>query len=240
MPRWLNAANLLTLLRLALTPFVIQAIVAGRHVLALALFSIAAFTDALDGAAARRFHLATAAGAYLDPIADKVLMSGVFLALAIGHIVPWWLVGWIFGARHLYSCGRVLVFDLHQTPQFSAQQSGQALHVRTNCHSGDMDGSKRARYSVTACTGPRHAVALRGHHRLERPRLHAPRDPVDEGVAACARMKLVPLVPPYIESLRPYEAGARSVGAQQYGLWHVAKLASNENPLGPRPRRSKR
>ena len=44
---------------------------------------------------------ATQAGAYLDPIADKCLLSGVFLALAAARMVPWWLVGIIFG-RDLY------------------------------------------------------------------------------------------------------------------------------------------
>src|ERR1700678_1343737 len=47
----------------------------------------------------------------------------------------------------------------------------------------------------------------------------------------------MPLVPSYIESLRPYEAG-RTIESvrQQYGLTHIAKLASNENPLGSSPR----
>jgi histidinol-phosphate aminotransferase len=46
----------------------------------------------------------------------------------------------------------------------------------------------------------------------------------------------MPLVPPYIESLRPYEAG-RSIDEvrREYGLTNVSKLASNENPLGPSP-----
>ena len=101
MPRWVNVPNLFTLSRLALTPFVIQAILDGRHVLALAIFAAAAFTDYLDGATARRLHIATAAGAYLDPIADKVLLSGVFVALAGAHIVPWWMVGVILG-RDVY------------------------------------------------------------------------------------------------------------------------------------------
>ena len=50
-------------------------------------------------------------------------------------------------------------------------------------------------------------------------------------------MELVPLVPPYIESLRPYEAG-RTIESvrQQYGLSRIAKLASNENPLGASPK----
>ncbi len=51
------------------------------------------------------------------------------------------------------------------------------------------------------------------------------------------KIKAVPLVPPYIESLRPYEAG-RSIESvrRQYGLERIAKLASNENPLGPSPK----
>jgi cardiolipin synthase len=93
----LNLPNLITLLRLILTPFVILAIVQGRHLQALTTFAFAAFTDLLDGAAARRFGVATPAGAYLDPIADKCLLSGVFLALAIARIVPRWLVAIIFG-----------------------------------------------------------------------------------------------------------------------------------------------
>src|SRR3954471_21669108 len=100
MPRWLNLPNFFTLLRLILTPFVIREILEGRHLRALELFAIAAFTDILDGAAARRFGVVTPTGAYFDPIADKCLLSGVFLALAAARIVPRWLVGIIF-ARDL-------------------------------------------------------------------------------------------------------------------------------------------
>src|SRR5215469_14865793 len=87
MPPWVNVPNLLTLVRLILAPLVIQAILDSRHVLALAIFAAAAFTDYLDGAAARRFGIATQAGAYLDPIADKCLLSGVFLALAVATVM---------------------------------------------------------------------------------------------------------------------------------------------------------
>src|SRR5215472_312428 len=47
----------------------------------------------------------------------------------------------------------------------------------------------------------------------------------------------MPLVPPYIESLRPYEAG-RTIESvrREFGLTHIAKLASNENPLGSSPK----
>ena len=101
MPRRLNLANLLTLARLGLAPFVIRAILHGWHTEALALFALAAVTDVLDGAAARRLGLATRTGEYLDPVADKVLLSGVFLALAGARIVPWWFVAMVLG-RDLY------------------------------------------------------------------------------------------------------------------------------------------
>jgi cardiolipin synthase len=101
MPRWLNVPNSFTLLRLALAPVVIRAILDGRHFAALAIFAIAAVTDILDGASARHFGIATTAGAVLDPIADKCLLSGVFLGLGLAGSMPWWLVGIVFG-RDLY------------------------------------------------------------------------------------------------------------------------------------------
>jgi cardiolipin synthase len=101
MPRWVNLPNGFTALRLALVPFVILAILHGAHFLALALFAVAAVTDILDGAAARRLGVGTPIGAVLDPIADKCLLSGVFLALAAAGSAPWWLVAVVFG-RDLY------------------------------------------------------------------------------------------------------------------------------------------
>ena len=84
-----------------LIPFVIQAILAGAHEFALAIFAVAAATDVLDGAAARHLGLTTQTGAYFDPIADKCLLSGVFLALAAARILPWWLAAIVLG-RDLY------------------------------------------------------------------------------------------------------------------------------------------
>src|SRR5580700_10149623 len=91
MPSWVNPPNLLTLLRMLLIPFIVQAILAGRHEFALMVFAVAAATDVLDGAAARHLGLTTLAGAYFDPIADKCLLSAVFLALAAARIIPRWL-----------------------------------------------------------------------------------------------------------------------------------------------------
>jgi cardiolipin synthase len=105
MPPWLNLPNGVTILRLLLTPVVIQAIVTHRPAIAMAVFIAAAITDILDGALARRLGVPTAAGAYLDPLADKCLLGGVFLALAAGRYVPWWFVGIVFGRDLFILCG---------------------------------------------------------------------------------------------------------------------------------------
>ena len=97
MAEWLNLPNGITFLRLLLTPFVITAILEGRATAAVVLFISAGVTDVLDGAAARALKLGTSTGAYFDPLADKCLLSGVFLALAAGHYVPWWFVAIVFG-----------------------------------------------------------------------------------------------------------------------------------------------
>ena len=98
--RNLNLANLISALRIALTPVAVYAILTHRFSLALAVFFVAGMTDALDGLAARRLHLQTRLGTYLDPIADKLLLSAAYLALGISGAVPWWLVILIF-ARDL-------------------------------------------------------------------------------------------------------------------------------------------
>lgn len=110
MPVWLNLPNSITFLRVLLTPFVIAAIVAGRPRTAVVLFIAAGITDILDGAAARSLKKATSRGAYLDPVADKCLLSGVFLALAAGHYVPWWFVGIVFGRDLFILLGAAVFF----------------------------------------------------------------------------------------------------------------------------------
>ncbi len=103
--------NLFTLLRLLLAPVVIRAILHGDDTLALAVFAAAAATDGIDGALARRFQWITVTGAYLDPVADKVLLSGVYLAMAVRGLLPWWFVGLVFGRDVLILlCAAIALF----------------------------------------------------------------------------------------------------------------------------------
>src|SRR5207244_10679737 len=59
---------------------------------ALALIAVAGFTDGLDGLIARRFNWQTRLGAYLDPVADKLLLTAVYVSLAFADLAPGWLV----------------------------------------------------------------------------------------------------------------------------------------------------
>jgi cardiolipin synthase len=84
-----TAPNQLTLLRMIFVPFIVIHLVEGRYTWALAVFIIAGFSDGLDGLLARSLHQQTLLGQYLDPIADKLLLSTVFLVLSILHKIPW-------------------------------------------------------------------------------------------------------------------------------------------------------
>ena len=85
----LTAPNQLTLARLAFLPFIINNLVENRYGWALGLFAVAGLSDGLDGLLARRLKQQTLLGQYLDPIADKLLLSTVFLVLSIVHKIPW-------------------------------------------------------------------------------------------------------------------------------------------------------
>jgi cardiolipin synthase (CMP-forming) len=72
-------------------PFFIISIHYRRYGVALAILIIAGLTDGLDGVLARTLNQKTALGAYLDPIADKLLLSSSFVVLALNRKISWWL-----------------------------------------------------------------------------------------------------------------------------------------------------
>ena len=84
-----TAPNQLTLLRMIFVPFIVIHMVEGRYLWALVVFVIAGFSDCLDGLLARTLHQQTLLGQYLDPIADKLLLSTIFLVLSILRKIPW-------------------------------------------------------------------------------------------------------------------------------------------------------
>jgi CDP-diacylglycerol---glycerol-3-phosphate 3-phosphatidyltransferase len=89
----MNLPNVITLCRMLVIPFFVLVYVApakGTYLLAAALFGLAAFTDWLDGYLARRLHQTTPFGAFLDPVADKLIVVSALVVL-IGHHANLWL-----------------------------------------------------------------------------------------------------------------------------------------------------
>jgi CDP-diacylglycerol---glycerol-3-phosphate 3-phosphatidyltransferase len=93
-PGLVNAANILTVLRLALVPVVVVCLLAGGpgwRVTAFAAFCVASLTDLLDGRIARRRGLITDFGKIADPIADKALTGAALVTLSALGELPWWV-----------------------------------------------------------------------------------------------------------------------------------------------------
>jgi len=87
-----NLPNLISLGRLLLVPLAISLILDGSYWAALWVFVVAGVSDAVDGFIARKFDRRTALGALLDPLADKVLLVSVYVALGIAGQLWTWLV----------------------------------------------------------------------------------------------------------------------------------------------------
>ena len=84
-----SAPNQLTLLRMVFVPFIIINLADQHYLWSLVLFVLAGLSDGLDGLLARALKQQTLLGQYLDPIADKLLLSTTFLVLSILHKIPW-------------------------------------------------------------------------------------------------------------------------------------------------------
>jgi CDP-diacylglycerol---glycerol-3-phosphate 3-phosphatidyltransferase len=111
--------TLLSLLRILLTPlFVFLFWQEGIQFLvaAIAVFSIAALTDLCDGYFARRYGVVTMWGAFLDPIADKILIGSTFVCFVLKGVMPWWFIVLVLGRDSV-----VTILRLH------AIQKGHAL-----------------------------------------------------------------------------------------------------------------
>ncbi len=88
----MNIPNSLTILRILLIPVYIGCMTYGAYGFALLTLLLAGLTDAIDGLIARRWNQQTRLGMFLDPLADKLLLTSGFLSLASLHLIPLWLV----------------------------------------------------------------------------------------------------------------------------------------------------
>jgi cardiolipin synthase (CMP-forming) len=90
------APNLLTLMRLFIIPFLVIEILDGHYRVSFALFILAGISDALDGVLARWLSQKTTLGQYLDPIADKLLLSTLFVVLTHVGMIPQYVTVLVF------------------------------------------------------------------------------------------------------------------------------------------------
>jgi cardiolipin synthase len=104
----LNLPNLITIGRILLVPVMVWAIASHEMKIAFFLFLAAGVSDAVDGFLAKRFNMTTELGAYLDPLADKVLIVSVYVALGVIEAVPRWLVILVV-SRDLFIVGGVML-----------------------------------------------------------------------------------------------------------------------------------
>jgi CDP-diacylglycerol--glycerol-3-phosphate 3-phosphatidyltransferase len=112
----LNLPNQLTMLRLGMCGLLLISLSFSwpyAAFTALIIFSLASMTDWLDGALARRYHLVTDLGKLLDPLADKVLITGTLVGLVERHLAPMWMVVLIIAREFLITGLRTIAAHKH-------------------------------------------------------------------------------------------------------------------------------
>src|SRR4030042_3559205 len=125
----MNLPNILTLARVLMIPFFVIFIINERFGWALITFIIAGITDGIDGLIARITHQRTELGAYLDPIADKLLLFSAFITLAIIEIIPSWLVVIVITRDVIIVVGFLVMFFTSYHPKINPSFLSKATHV---------------------------------------------------------------------------------------------------------------
>ena len=111
----MNIPNFLSLLRIILVPLVVIFLIQGSYGKALFTFIVASLTDALDGTLARFLNHQTVLGAYLDPIADKLLLTASFVTLSVLGIIPSWLTVIVISRDFIILLG-IIILSLISVP----------------------------------------------------------------------------------------------------------------------------
>lgn len=113
-PSSLNIPNFISLGRVLSVPVVFWLLLSGRYQAAFVLFVIAGISDAVDGWLAKTYHWQTELGAYLDPLADKLLIVCIFVAMGWRGELPLWLVIAVVSRDLLIVTGVMLAWLLDQ------------------------------------------------------------------------------------------------------------------------------
>lgn len=95
--RLLTLPNVISFVRLATVPVFVWLFVSGRENLAVALYALGAWSDFLDGYIARRTDSVSELGKLLDPLADRIFIAALVVALVVRQVMPWWVAIAIVG-----------------------------------------------------------------------------------------------------------------------------------------------
>ncbi len=104
----MNIANKLTLLRIILIPIFIYLLLEGYTIAAFIMFSLASFTDFLDGYLARKYNLVTNFGKFMDPLADKLLVTSALVCFVQLGLLNSWVVIIILSREFIVSIFRAI------------------------------------------------------------------------------------------------------------------------------------
>ena len=123
--KYMNLPNLLTLIRILLIPLFVILIINQSFSWALIIFALAGITDGIDGLIARITRQRTELGAYLDPIADKLLLSAGFVTLAIIEMLPSWLAVTVIARDMIILLGILMMILTHIPPKIEPSLIGK-------------------------------------------------------------------------------------------------------------------
>lgn len=117
-----NLPNLITLGRIVAVPFIVTLLLDSEFLYAFLLFFVAGLSDGLDGYLAKKFDARTRLGAYMDPLADKLLLTAIFIALAYQQVFEPWLAILVV-SRDVSIVGAILLssamgYELEIRPHF--------------------------------------------------------------------------------------------------------------------------
>ena len=107
----MNTPNKLTLLRILLVPVFVVVLCwnfRGHDLVALVIFVLASLTDLLDGKIARKYNLITDFGKFMDPIADKLLVTAALLVFVERHMMPAWVAIVVVAREFIVSALRLV------------------------------------------------------------------------------------------------------------------------------------
>ena len=99
--------TLLSFGRMALAPFFMYFFLQGSYLLSLFIFTVAALSDACDGYIARKYNMTSQLGAFIDPLADKVLIAAALLCFILKDFTSWWVLGVVVGRDVLVTWLRI-------------------------------------------------------------------------------------------------------------------------------------